>query len=395
MTRKHFIAWICLAIATVAMAEVHHGVWFWGSTTLPDGSSSPYGSTDVVGDAVKENDLIAFFDLYKVKRVYGSYQNRPVTEAPVIAAWNAKLDGAGVMSQLLIDGDAVNDTNHVDNILNKVTNRLITFNANLGTNDYAKFDGLHLDLEPQKLALWDSGTPEVKRGLLDDLFDAYVDIRDLLDSSGATNIPMYADIPFFWDKLPADGGSIGWTNAADRDGWYGSLSGPLEGLSIMTFSKDSAPEVEDATAYERTNEFFTGFSRIAIQGKVGTNEVWTNFFAFADALMALDDAHGPDESTDIENLGFWRYSLETFGPTLTTAPVISGVSAVASNLWISFPAIPGHLYTVKSSTNFVDWQDEIGGRLRTVSTQYFEMLSFPIPMVHPFSATRVDIQQDP
>ena len=107
--RLHLYVGFAVMAIGVAGAEVHHGVWFWGSTTLPDSSSSPYGSTVVVGDVAKENDLIIFFDYHDVKRVYGSYQNRPVSEPAVIAAWNGKLDAAGIQSQLLIDGDAVND----------------------------------------------------------------------------------------------------------------------------------------------------------------------------------------------------------------------------------------------------------------------------------------------
>ena len=65
---------------------------------------------------------------------------------------------------------------------------------------------------------------------------------------------MYADIPFSWDKLPADGGSIGWTNATDRNNGHAGLAGPLDGFSIMTFSKDSFAAVETATDYERSRK---------------------------------------------------------------------------------------------------------------------------------------------
>lgn len=119
---------------------------------------------------------------------------------------------------------------------------------------------------------------------------------------------MYADIPFSWDKLPADGGSIGWTNATDRNNGYAGLAGPLDGFSIMTFSKDSFAAVETATDYERTGDF-PNPARIAIPGKVG-----------------------PTEATDIENRGFWHYSIETFGPIITSAPVISATGLSATNM---------------------------------------------------------------
>jgi hypothetical protein len=373
-------------------ADVHHGVWFWGSTTLPDASSSPYGSTVVVGDVAKENECILFFEYHHIKRIYGSYQNRPVSEPSVIAAWNGKLDAAGIQSQLLIDGDAVNDSVYMLDVLNKVSNRLISFNTDLGTNVHQMFDALHLDLEPQKLALWDSGAAAVKRELLGSLLQAYADIRSLLDSSGYTNIPMYADIPFTWDKLPGDGGSIGWTNAADRDGWYADIAGPLDGVSIMTFSKNSFADVEEATDYERSG-IFSNPARIAIQGKVGPGEVWTNLAHFTSTVSELDSTYGPVHATDIENLAFWRHSLSTDGPTLTNAPVISISGTLSTGVNIVFSGIPGHIYTVKSSTNFVVWRDDM--LIPATSTQNVEMLSAPIIFSAPFSFLRIEQQPVP
>lgn len=374
------------------IAEVHHGVWFWGSTTLPDLSPSPYGSSDVVGDAAKENDLILFFDAYSVKRVYGSYQNRPISEPAGIANWNMKLDAAGIDSQILIDGDAVNSTSHVASLLDKITNRLIQFNADLGTNDHQKFDALHLDIEPQKLSLWDTGTVVQKRGLLDDLVNVYTNIRSLLDSSGASETPIYADIPYFWDKLPVDGGSVGWTNAADRDGWYASLAGPLEGVSIMTFSKASFSSIETATAYERTGDF-SNVTRIGIQGKVGPTEVWTNYIHFISTLNELDSAYGPDESTDIENLAFWRSSIESFGPIITTAPIISVTGTLTTNLVIQFTGVPGYIYTVKASTNYTDWEPI--RVYQTASTQLLETLHHPLILTNTFSVQRIERTEAP
>lgn len=215
---------IALFLPLMAYAELHRGLWFWGSTTLPDATSSPFGSTIVVGDGTAEDESVTFFTTHNVKRVYGSYQNRPVSEAAVIRAWNSKLDAAGIQSQLLVDGIAVNDTAEVDNIINKITNRLITFNA--GSTPAQQFDALHLDLEPQGLPEWDSGTSADKRDLLDDLLQVYVDIRDHLDTEGLTGFPIYADIPYFWDKLPVDGGSVGWADAAERDAWFTAVDAP-------------------------------------------------------------------------------------------------------------------------------------------------------------------------
>ena len=46
-----------LTLSLPCSAELHRGVWFWGSTTLPDASPSPYGSIAVVGDGVAIDTL--------------------------------------------------------------------------------------------------------------------------------------------------------------------------------------------------------------------------------------------------------------------------------------------------------------------------------------------------
>ena len=184
----------CLALVMLAAADLHRGVWFWNNTTLPDGTPSAYGSSVVVGDPAKEDETINFFNLHGVKRVYGNYQNRPVSEPAVIAAWNAKLDAAGIASQVLIDGVEVDDAADITSILGKVTGRLINFNAAVGAA--SRFDALHLDLEPQGSPAWTGATAAVKRGLLDNLLGAYTTIHAHLNSTDLTAIPMYADIPF-------------------------------------------------------------------------------------------------------------------------------------------------------------------------------------------------------
>ena len=71
-------------------ARKHRGVWFWKST------GNPYGSAAIVGVSALENQTIAFFSAQSIRRVYGSYGTRSISEPAVIAAWNAKLDAAGI-----------------------------------------------------------------------------------------------------------------------------------------------------------------------------------------------------------------------------------------------------------------------------------------------------------
>ena len=90
-------------------ASPHRGVWFWNTTTV-DGSDSPHSSKFIVGptSGAAEDEAIAFMTSQGIKEVYGSYKNRPRDVPEEIWPWNAKLDTAGIESQLLISGfDAV------------------------------------------------------------------------------------------------------------------------------------------------------------------------------------------------------------------------------------------------------------------------------------------------
>lgn len=382
-----------------AGAEIHRGVWFWGSTTLPDDTSSPFGSSVVVGDSVAEDESVAFFSSHGVKRVYGSYQNRPVSEPAVIAAWNAKLDAAGIQSQILLDGNAVNDAGEMASILTKITNRLVNFNAAYAGDSASQFDALHLDLEPQGLAEWDSGTPAVKRALLDDLLQAYVDIRNHLDTAGLTTFPIYADIPFSWDKLPADGGSIGWADASDRDGWFAAIAIPLDGISIMTFSKDTYSELADATDYERSSPLAE--ARVAIQPKCGPDELWPSLLHIHAVIHQLETNLGPTEAVDLENYAFWRHAIETCGIEVGP-PVVIGISLPSTGTgalpWpptaggtggvegddpvLEFAGLPGYRHTVFTSTDpRGPWQEVV--ELRATHDTEPEMFRVPVPAQGP------------
>ncbi|MFP6875520.1 MAG: hypothetical protein VCA37_01705 [Roseibacillus sp.] len=67
-----------------------------------------------------------------------------------------------------------------------------------------QFKALHLDLEPQSLTIWSASGTDAgdRRAYLDDLLDAYLDLRATLDTNGYGWVPICADIPPAWDKMP-------------------------------------------------------------------------------------------------------------------------------------------------------------------------------------------------
>ena len=357
-----------------AAVGLHRGLWFWGTTTLPDATDSPYGSAYVVGDPILEDESINFFNEHGIKRIYGSYQNRPVSESNTIADWNAKLDAHCIQSQILFDGHDVNDPVWMTNLLNKITNRVINFNNTPGRLNSEKFDAVHLDLEPQGLTAWDDGTPAVKRALLNDLYQAYIAVRAHLDSAGFTEMPLYGDIPYTWDKLPWEGGSVGWAGILDRDQWFFDLQIPLDGVSIMTFSKTTFSTIDAAITYERT--WLPGKARLGLQPKVGLGSTWLNLSVFNSRMVQCEANYGPTGSTDIENYGLWRYAIENPGyyaeweEVVIVDPPVIGTGTGAVHIFADL----GFRYVIHSSTDLKNWTE-----YRTVQSKSGQREKITVP----------------
>lgn len=367
--------------SSAAQTTPHRGVWFW-NTTKVGGVDSPHSSKFVVGpsSSAAEDEAIAFMSAQGIKEVYGSYLHRPRDVPDEIWPWNAKLDAAGIDSQLLISGFEPDDPTPLTDpthsaLVTKVTDRLIDFNDD-APSAAAKFDALHLDLEPQTLDAWSVGTGAHKRVFLDNLLDAYIDIRAALDAGGYGSLPIYADIPFSWDKIP---GSIAWVDATDRDNWYTAIGNVLDGISVMTFSKDTLPDLASATDYERTGPFILGGGtvHVAVQPKVGPGEIWPTYPAFQSVTEGLETAYG---EAHLENYAFWRHAHADFGPSiggglpwLEAGPVL--VSEVSgSGGVIIFTGVPGYLYTIKQSEHPGEEGEPIG-TFRTRGMQGREELS--------------------
>lgn len=210
--RIFIIGW--LTGAGLLSANKHRAVWFWSS------SGSPYGSETIVGNNVLENQTIAFFNHRSIRRVYGSYGSRPEAgkEPEVIAAWNAKLQAAGIQSQFLMAENPWIFSENWPSFPEKITDRVIDFNAAPGRTPAEKFDALHLDIEPQALkasdgvTAWSDLSDEGRRDHLFTLRDTYAAVRQHFVEAGLPHFPVYADLPVWFDSSA----SIGWTSPSER-----------------------------------------------------------------------------------------------------------------------------------------------------------------------------------
>ena len=338
-------------------ANKHRAVWFWSS------SGSPYGSANIVGNNTLENQTIAFFNSKSIRRVYGSYGSRPElgNEPTTIAAWNAKLQAAGIQSQFLMSENTwIFDTNW-PSFLGKITDRVISFNNAPGRTSAEKFDALHLDIEPQALKVTDGVTAWSdldalgKKDYLFRLRDTYEAVRQHFVDAGVPNFPVYADLPVWFDNYP--GGSIGWTSAAERDQWFDDISDSLTGVSLMPFERDSFSSIDSGVSWERTN--ISGMTvRVGLESDVG--DTWADVPEFHDMMEQLEAAYGSGGAVDIQSYRGWREALAAQPITAVAAALSPAVPLTGGT--IDFDGNAGWNYVIHFSTNLCEWR--IADRMR-------------------------------
>ncbi len=348
MFKPLLTAMLLLAMSLPAAECKHRGVWFWQDT------GNPYGAATIVGNAVLENQTVTFLTSKSVKRVYGSYGTQPVTSPSVSAAWNAKLHAAGIQSQFLMSETTLIFPSNHPALLTKIDQRVLNFNSAPGRTGPEKFDALHLDIEPQALPNWSALTSSEKRDHLLLLRDTYATIRTHLIAQGVPAFPVYADLPVWFDRLPGDGGQIGWTSAADRNRWFTNIAASLTGYTLMAFDQSSFTAITNNVAWEMTNGIATQV-RVAIEADVGATNTWTNLAAFNAMLETLEAAYDQNRAVDIQSYVKWREAIAA-GPVIPVAVAFSLISPLIGGE-IVFDAKPTSTYIVLHSFNLCNWQE--------------------------------------
>jgi hypothetical protein len=352
MVKRILFPLLVILAAFPASGTKKRAVWFWAS------SSSTYGSISIVGTPVRETQTLDFFNGHSIKKVYGSYQNRPASEPTVIATWNAKLDAEGIESQFLMSENSwIFPSNH-PGFLNKITDRVINFNA--GQSTAGQFDGLHLDIEPQALdPEWDLATPTEKRDMLLLLRDTYAAVRTHFITNGLPDFPVYADLPVWFDSSS----SIGWTDSAERDAWFEAISTNLTGISLMPFDRDTFNNIGDGVSWERAN-ITNATVRIGLETDIGSSGTWPTSLDFDAMMETMESNYGTDEATDIQAYAIWRQKLidEAIGSVDVTIHATPGTKQ--ANL--QFETNPDTTYAILHTINLCNWQEM--ARFRTAET---------------------------
>jgi hypothetical protein len=270
----------------------------------------------------------------------------------VIAAWNAKLKAAGMQSQCLLSENTWIHPAIRPALLTLITQRVINFNNAVGRTNAEKFDGLHLDIEPQGLPEWGTLDAAQMRLYLLELRDTLAAVRSHFVAAGLPTFPVYADLPVWFDNYP--GGSIGWLSIADRDAWYAAVAASLTGLTLMPFERTTFSSINNGVAWERAN--VTGaVVRVGIEADIGPTKTWASVPDFDAMMETMEAAYGAGGAVDIQSYRQWREAIAA--QPLIPVAITMRPAQLANGADLVYPAEAGWTHIVMYSVDLCAWQE--------------------------------------
>jgi hypothetical protein len=285
-----WLAALALSPARAGAGEVR-GIWWW---TSPE---HPWGTEQVIGNAAKEAAVMGFVQEWKLGCLYTSFSEKTGSQPGLIRSWNERVHAAGISSQLLLSENTwIYPSNRPNLLAIHIQRELIEFNAAC-TNSQQRFDGLHLDIEPHGLPGWKNLTPAGRKEVLL-LFSATLrEVRSYLNEHGGTNLPVYADLPVWYDQV---GQPVGWESAAARDAWFADLAQSLAGISLMAYERNTAPRIESGVIWEI--QYFKGEVRVGLEVSLGLEKgkTWKSFADFT-GMMEAQERAVPARAVDIHD----------------------------------------------------------------------------------------------
>ena len=365
-----FLAVLLLFLPSRGMAEGTRGIWWWTSP------GHPWGVDQVLGNPTREAEAIGFFKAWKFGKVYCSFSPQTLANPGVIRAWNSKLHAAGISSQLLLSENTWIYPQHRANLLTAhIKPKLIDFNAAAGPAE--RYDALHLDIEPHGFPEWPTLTPLERKNLLLLLRDTFQEVRAFMNQNGAAGIPVYADLPVWYDQVP---NPVGWDSVAERDAWFQALGQSLAGISMMAYDRKTAAGIENGVSWELQN--FAGETRVALEASVGEGKTWASFESLLAMMQTQEQIQPLRRDLDIHDfiqfhdlplpVETWRYA--NFGN-------ISGEGPVTGNL-----ADPDHdelpnliEYAFAMNPNSASRERLPVGSLTTIKGKDYPTLTFTRP----------------
>jgi len=304
----------------------NRGVWCWGTP-------SPYGLDYIVGTSDLENATVAQFKRWGIKHVFGFYgtQLKTVPGQAALAAWNTLLSNNGIESQLLISDYSLGPGD------NNIIIEMINFNTNWPPA--AQFKAVHLDIEPWGLPTWGGDS---KYDDLVALANSYQKVRAELNTSGETNVLVYADQAVWLNNLTV----INWPSVRVRDQWFSSNFTNLAGITLMAYEQPTYSRIVTAVSWQLTS--YPNLVRVGIDAGVG--QTWSNLDAFVTVAGQVEFYNKNSPGVDIFDFQVFE---EMVPPVVSFGPApLSHQSGF--NFTVQGPI--GSNCVVQASTDLVNWQ---------------------------------------
>jgi hypothetical protein len=232
---------LCLVPGAAAQGQNDqfvHGVWVWKTPILLD--------LPARGEALRD-----FCRSNKINEVYLSFtsQNSAAPEQQEIEKLIGLLHKSHIRVEALLSGaDADEPGKHRDKLMGHV-NEVVTFNRE---HSHQRFDGIHLDIEPQQRQ---ENKGPGNLGFFPNLLDTYHAVLAVAEQNQMT---VNADIPIKFLK--------GDTNQRQ------ALMSSLPRLTLMLYELSSPADGQSTAAQEdKLRQTSTKFMDAAYQGLSGTN----------------------------------------------------------------------------------------------------------------------------
>jgi len=286
-------------------AEIR-GVWWWTS------ANNAWGVDRVLGDKAKAAEMIRFLNAWNFDRVYCSFSTDTRAHPALIYAWNSKLHAAGISSQFLLGENTWIFPDSRPNLLSvHIQSDFLDFNA-AATNAAGRYDAVHLDIEPHGLPAWNVASPNERKHLLRLLRDTVREVRSYLDAHAAKDIPIYADLPVWFDQV---GKPVGWDSAGERDAWFADMAQALAGISLMAYERNTAARIDSGVAWEI--QTFKNEVRVGLEASVGVGKTWSSTSNLL-TMIQTQESSNPPRRVDIHD--FVQFHEIVTKPQKTNAP---------------------------------------------------------------------------
>ena len=120
--------------------------------------------------------------------------------------------------------------------------------------------------------------------------------RSYLDRNGAKALPVFADLPVWYDQV---GAPIGWESDDERNKWFSDLSRSLSGISLMAYERDTSTRIENGVEWEIAK--FKGEVRVGLETNIGIKGTWKSFDDFRKMIREQESIVTHPRSVDIHD----------------------------------------------------------------------------------------------